>query len=471
MLVIVSVVFYAALDLRFLWFPLALTTFSFCCGLAIERQRTQAWPGRVLVVGVVGLVVCLLLFKYGGAAVDWSLRLTGQVPAVQVTHHWLMPVACSFMIFRCISYLVEVYRGQVAAERSALDFSLFSLFFPSLLAGPITRASDTLPQLKGGRRPDLAGLKVGASVFLWGFTKKVLVADRLAPIADQVFASPQVFSPATIWCGVLAYSLQIYTDFSGYSDMAIGAARVLGYELPLNFNMPYLSRSIGEFWRRWHVSLSTWLRDYLFLPLAYPLGRGLAGLGWPRKWEEQATFSGAALATMAVAGVWHGTGWGFLVWGLAHGLAMAVQRLWWAVWGRRHPMPTILATSLTFLFVTLAWLPFRAGSLATVLVMLQKCLFLDRVGFVWYPEWLLWCGALVVGGHVANCCLLLDRVGKRARAFLGALGCRVESGPISGRNVVFERVTVGGVYAIGLLLAAVFVFGAVDFNPFVYAQY
>jgi alginate O-acetyltransferase complex protein AlgI len=262
----------------------------------------------------------------------------------------------------------------VAAERNLMHFLVFILFFPHLVAGPIVRARDFLPQLRRPKRWDWLRIQLGVQLFLMGLFKKLAIADRMAQFADPVFAAPGTFGSGTLWIATLAYALQIYGDFSGYTDMALGCAHMFGYKLAPNFRMPYLSTNVSEFWRRWHISLSSWLRDYVFIPLGGSRGSHLrTALN--------------LMVTMTVGGLWHGANWTFVVWGALHGALLVVHRGFRALCRRHAPLDRLLQTApataarvaLTFLAVSLAWVLFRAPSFSSALIMLRG-LFIVRTG-------------------------------------------------------------------------------------------
>ena len=275
------------------------------------RRPWTASPPRATPAVVAGSVLMnlglLVYFKYANFFLQlrWKQaarrrRRPSSLPVLRV----ILPIGISFYTFEAINYTVDVYRRQVPAERNLAHFMLFIMFFPHLVAGPIVRARDFLPQI---RRPQ--ALELGractwaAQFFLMGLFKKMAIADRMALFADPVFANPAPLQHAALWLAVLAYALQIYCDFSGYTDMALGTAHMLGYKLAQNFNMPYLAANVSEFWRRWHISLSTWLRDYLFIPLGGSRGR---------RWQTDRNL----LITMTLGGLWHGASWTFVVLGL-----------------------------------------------------------------------------------------------------------------------------------------------------------
>jgi alginate O-acetyltransferase complex protein AlgI len=274
-----------------------------------------------------------------------------------VTLNIVLPVGISFYTFQTIGFCIDVYRGKTRPPTDFLQFSAYVGFFPQLVAGPIERGGHLLPQFAKAHTPSLDG----AWLFAWGLYKKIVIADNLAPIVQTVFANPEAASSAELAVAVLAFAFQIYCDFSGYSDMARGLARMLGFDIILNFNLPYIARTPSEFWSRWHISLSSWLRDYLYVPL-----------GGNRK-GKLLTYRNL-LITMLLGGLWHGAAWTFVLWGAFHGAILVVYRAigvdeWLA--GRRGP-PLLLRiqdfglTALMFVLVCLGWLLFRAQDMQTV---------------------------------------------------------------------------------------------------------
>lgn len=266
---------------------------------------------------------------------------------------WLiMPLGLSFQTFSAITYLAAVHAGRLPARKSPLDVLCFATFFPVLSAGPIVRAEELLPQLDALQRPGAEDLYEGFRRFCMGLFKKLVLADRLGLYVAEVYGNAGAYDAASTWAAALAYALQIYLDFSGYSDMAIGAARALGVRLPENFNFPYASKNPSEFWRRWHMSLSFWFRDFLYIPL-----------GGSRQGEARTLFN--LMLVMLLCGVWHGSGWTFVFWGALHGLGLCAHRLWREWRGRRgHSLLSgSLAWAWATLFAGLCWIPFRAEDL------------------------------------------------------------------------------------------------------------
>jgi len=277
----------------------------------------------------------------------------------------ILPIGISFFTFQTISYSIDVYRGKTRPVKNILDFGFYVSFFPQLVAGPIVRASEFIPQLY--RSFDLTRREWGHAVFLIvnGLVKKVLVSDYIAVnFLDNVFASPELFSGFENLIAIYGYGLQIYCDFSGYTDIAIGVALLLGFRLPVNFNSPYKAQNITDFWRRWHISLSRWLRDYLYI-----------SMGGNRKGRIRTNIN--LLMTMLIGGLWHGAAWKFVIWGGLHGSGLIIHKLWLKIFPvrqRRNKLSRILAIILTFNFVSFCWIFFRAGDMENVRIILGQIL-------------------------------------------------------------------------------------------------
>ncbi len=348
-LTVASLVFYGWWNPRHL--PLILGSIGFNFGIALALQRGA---GRLLLaIGIAVNLAVLGVFKYADFFLANAARLTGDAPHLL---HLALPLGISFFTFTQIAYLVDVHRRK-AREPALVNYALFVTFFPHLLAGPILHHSEMMPQFaeKTNKRPQATNLASGLFLLTIGLMKKVLLADTFAPIADAGFAAPAALSAPAAWIAVLAYTMQIYFDFSGYTDMALGAARMFNIRMPINFNSPYRATDIREFWHRWHITLSRFLREYLYIPL-----------GGNRHGEWRTATN--VLATFLLGGLWHGAAWTFVIWGLLHGLAMIVCRRWQRG-GLRLPGP--LAWALTFLFVTVSWVFFRATSADDAVSMLR----------------------------------------------------------------------------------------------------
>ena len=346
----------------------ASTCADYWLARGIEASAAPRWRKALLGASLAGNLGLLCYFKYANfflRSLEEALRAAGaeaSLPVLQV----ILPVGISFYTFEAINYTVDVYRGHVRAQRSLPNFLLFILFFPHLVAGPIVRARDFLPQIERRKRWSWPRASLGVQLFVLGLFKKV-IADRMATVADPVFAGSAAYGTGALWLAVIGYALQIYCDFSGYTDMAIGAAHMLGYKLARNFDIPYVSANVSEFWRRWHISLSSWLRDYLFIPLG-----GSRGGGWT-------TYRNLML-TMTLGGLWHGASWTFVVWGVLHGTLLIVHKAF-AEFCKYRPIldrvlrslpGTLLRVVITFVSVCVGWVFFRATTFATAATVLRR---------------------------------------------------------------------------------------------------
>ena len=351
LLLVASYVFYASWDWRFLSLLLLSTVVDFVLAQRIEDSTDPRHRRRLLVVSMVVSLTVLGFFKYCNFFVDnleALLRLVGLHPPAWHLNV-ILPWGISFYTFQTMNYTIDVYRGHLRASRCFPDFAVFVSFFPHLVAGPIMRASSLLPQVTTPRRITWAGVQDGGWLILWGLFKKVVVADNLANIADAVFGQSGGWTASSVLLGVYAFAFQIYCDFSGYSDMARGISKLMGFELMINFRNPYFATDPSDFWRRWHISLSTWLRDYLYIPL----GGNRRGPG-----RTQVNL----MLTMLLGGLWHGAAWTFVLWGAFHGaLLMAYRKAPGGAPAGADPLWRALGRRvLMFHLVCLSWLLFRA---------------------------------------------------------------------------------------------------------------
>lgn len=362
---------------------LALAAFFWIAAWIQHRLSENARKRFFVAFSLVLNLGILALFKYFNFFAD-SLQDLVSVFGVQLNYSTLnivLPVGISFYTFQTISYSIDIYRGQLRPTHSILKFSAFVAFFPQLVAGPIERASHLLPQFDQLRIINWSNVKTGGTLFIWGMFKKVFIADNLAPVADRVFSDPGAFSSGELLIGLLAFTFQIYCDFSGYSDMARGIARILGFDLMLNFNLPYFSRTPSEFWQRWHISLSSWLRDYLYIPLGGNRGSALS------------TYRNLTL-TMLLGGLWHGASWTFVLWGLFHGAILVIYRILkiddlLASFNRQHAARhavNLFAISIMFLFTLYGWLIFRAESMDVLVGYTSGLFHFDTINNAFYTE-------------------------------------------------------------------------------------
>ena len=361
-----SYFFYACWEPSYLVLLVWVTAIDYLAVLLMDRTR---WRRLWLVLSIVNNLSLLGFFKYGEFAVE-SLNAVLVHVGVPVAIPppgallpeglaYVLPVGISFYVFQSMSYTIDFYRGKVERETSFIRYAAFVSLFPRLAAGPIERARNLLPQLRRTPTLHLDDVTDGASLFVVGLFKKVALADGLALYVNKVYAAPQQFGAAALLLATVAFGWQIYFDFSGYTDMARGIARAMGLRLMLNFNNPYLATGLGDFWKRWHISLSTWFRDYVYIPL-----------GGNRRGEARTYLNMAA--TMVISGLWHGAAWTFVLWGAVHAAGYALTRRLEANAFYRERVPAFVKRLWVFVFVTFAWVFFRADSFADAWTILSR---------------------------------------------------------------------------------------------------
>ncbi len=359
LLVVASFHFYAAWSFELAFLVTGTTFADYLFGRAMGGLQQRRWRLAIMWTSIAMNLGILCYFKYRGFFLNElydGLSRIGYDPGYQKLNplSLFIPFGISFYTFEAISYAVDVYKRKIPPEKSLPRFLLFILFFPHLVAGPIVRAGDFLTQTRRPKRWNWVRAQVGVQLFLMGCFKKMAIADRMAMFCDPVFQNPENYGTGTCWLAVLAYSLRIYCDFSGYSDMALGLAHLLGYKLTTNFNMPYIAQNVSEFWRRWHISLSTWLRDYVFIPLGGSRGG---------RWLNYRNL----MLTMVLGGLWHGAAWGYILWGVAHGLMLVIHKQYQGYCSTRPQLDALLHTwagtvwrvFFTFFCVSLCWVLFQ----------------------------------------------------------------------------------------------------------------
>jgi alginate O-acetyltransferase complex protein AlgI len=363
LLLVASYVFYAFWDWRFLGLLLSLTAVNFAAGWAIGKQtRTdEQWNNKGLWLGLAIAFDLLVLaaFKYFNFFDENLVTLFSQfgVHLNPINLKLVLPLGISFYTFMSVTYPFDIYRGKMSATRSFRDFALFVAFFPTVVSGPVERAAHILPQFQSRRSITGATASEGLWLIAWGFFQKLVIADNAGIIVDKLFANPGHFQGLDIVIGVLAYAVQILADFGGYTDIARGVARLMGFELLLNFNVPYFAINPSDFWSRWHISLSQWFRDYLYI-----------SLGGNRKGKWRTSLN--LIITMALVGLWHGAAWNFVIWGAWHGIMLAGYRLFGkagqstdrTLRGWLSALSVVSRTGLMFVLVIAGWAAFRSTS-------------------------------------------------------------------------------------------------------------
>ncbi len=427
-LLLASYFFYAYWDWRFCALLLFVTATSYC---SAKRSESKA----AFVAGIVAPLIVLGFFKYFNFFLASVAAVIGREPgALRI----ILPVGISFYTFQALSYVIDVRRGKLAAEHDFIKLALYISFFPQLVAGPIVRAVHFLPQLYEERRVTVENIKWGIQVFAFGLFKKIVLADHLSVFVDDVYAAPPAFHWATIVLAAVSYSMQIYFDFSGYSDMAIGCAKCLGYDFHKNFDLPYISQNVTEFWRRWHISLSGWLKEYLYIPL-----------GGNRRGEHRRYVN--LFLTMLLGGLWHGADWTFVFWGGLNGLALCLDK---AAGKKGIALPgRLLRVFGTFAFITFTWIFFRADSFAAAWTVIRGVISLQdgiRQPFFWSFVGLAF---LLIGTVAAD--RKAAKKGEKVSGFYPVL----DLNSIWGLTLFFTE--------IGLILALAYT----GENPFVYFQF
>ena len=373
LLLVASYIFYGWWDWRFLSLIIASTFLDYF--IAIQLGKTDVSKKRKFLLGIslAGNLGMLGFFKYYNFFVSswieaWSsVGITMEASTLNI----ILPVGISFYTFQTLSYTIDVYRKEMQPTKSFIDFAAFVTFFPQLVAGPIERASHLLPQFYKNRTFDYQNAVDGVKLIIWGMFKKVVVADNCAFFVNKIFENPEAYSSGELFVGMVFFAFQIYGDFSGYSDMAIGISKLFGFDLMVNFKFPYFSRDIAEFWRRWHISLSTWFRDYIYIPLG-----GSKGTQWFQIRNVMIIF--------LVSGFWHGANWTYVVWGLFHAL-MFLPLLLFNV-NRSHLITKsygwldFAKIGVTFLVVCIGWVFFRADSITDAFQYLAHLFELKSLG-------------------------------------------------------------------------------------------
>ncbi len=387
-----SCYFYMAFIPKYIFILAVTITIDYIAGIGLEalKGRRREW---LLIASILANIGMLGFFKYFNFANENLSALANMIgwnyPISNLSI--ILPLGLSFHTFQSLSYTIEVFRGRQKAERHFGYLAMYVLFYPQLVAGPIERPQNILHQLHTEQKFEYRRVADGLKWMAWGMFKKVVIADRMALIVNPIYSAPDQYSGPALLLATLAFSIQIYCDFSGYSDIALGSAQVMGIKLMKNFNHPYFARSISEFWQRWHISLSTWFRDYLYIPLG---GNRVKKFRW--------TFN--LFITFLISGFWHGANWTFVIWGALHGLYVVFFELTKKLWGQafsaqfieRFPrLANAFSTLITFLLVTYAWIFFRANNLA-------NAIYISKGMFTGWEDYILQSKTILIEGFRAT---------------------------------------------------------------------
>ncbi|TWU48435.1 MBOAT family O-acyltransferase [Rubripirellula reticaptiva] len=386
-LLLASYYFYAYWDIRFCGLLVLSTAIDYTAGKKIQASDSPTVHKRWLTLSIIANLGMLGFFKYCNFFIDSASLILEPLGVSTTTLPILLPVGISFYTFQTMSYTIDVYRRKLRAVDHPLDFALYVAFFPQLVAGPIVRARELLPQITELPAWSHRRFYGGSQQLLRGAVKKVLIADRLGEMVDVVFAGPDLYSGATLWIAAIAYAGQIYYDFAGYTDMAIGAAKMLGYRFPANFRHPYMATSISDFWRRWHMTLSRWLRDYVYIPIGGSRG------------SNAATYRNLMI-TMTLGGLWHGAAWTFVIWGIWHGVALCGQRLAKSTLKNPLNLGRPFDWGITMTVVLAGWILFRSPDLPSAIEYFAGMM-TWRPGIQWMPPLTILAITIMVGEHVA----------------------------------------------------------------------
>ncbi|MFN4762620.1 MBOAT family O-acyltransferase [Gillisia sp. Q332] len=370
-ILISSYIFYGWWDYRFLALILISTIIDYTIGLGIQETKSKNHKKILLLTSIVCNLGLLMSFKYFNFFIDSWVDLLNGI-GYRTENSWtlniILPVGISFYTFQTMSYTIDIYRNKLKPTRDFISFASFVSFFPQLVAGPIERATNFLPQILTKRTYNKDQVLQGVRLIIWGLFKKVVIADSLGPIVDEIFETSETQGGGTLWLGAIYFAFQIYCDFSGYSDIAIGTAKLFGFELMSNFKFPFFSRNIGEFWRRWHISLSTWFRDYLYIPI-----------GGSKNGKSKAIRN--ILIIFIVSGFWHGANWTFIAWGTFHAILFLPSflsnsnRKFIGTVAFNKKLPTLKEVFFilrTFILVTIGWVFFRSETLTDALTYLGQ---------------------------------------------------------------------------------------------------
>ncbi|GHV42300.1 alginate O-acetyltransferase [Clostridia bacterium] len=426
-----SYFFYAWWDWRFCFLMLLMTVIAHVS--AIKKD-----VGFFRILGIVFPLIILGIFKYfnfflGSFCYAFGIEQTSLIRII-------LPVGISFYTFQSLSYTIDVYNGKQKAT-DFLKLALYIAFFPQLVAGPIIKAQDFLPQLEENRKIELKKVEQGVQIFLFGLFKKIVLADRLSVFVDEVFRAPAAFNAPTLMLAVVSYSLQIYFDFSGYSDMAIGIAKFLGYDFKPNFNLPYISKNLTEFWKRWHISLSSWLQQYLYFPL-----------GGNRKGKIRTYIN--LMLTMVLGGLWHGANWTFVIWGVLHGLGLCIHKFFakhFPHLKKSNVVISFISILATYIFVCFAWIFFRSSDFQTAFTIISRIVtWQDGVSHMFT-----WSFAAIACVAIGTLSAVLKNKGVNISGFY----------PISNLN------TIKGLFLLFLSIGFICGLAYLGDNPFIYFQF
>lgn len=435
-LLVASYIFYGWWDYRFCLLMFIMTFIAFYCAKKVEEDKNKK------IYSFISIFVPLLflgIFKYFNFFIESFCTLFNITNVTSL--NIILPVGISFYTFQSISYTIDVIRKDIKSQ-SFLNVALYISFFPQLVAGPIVKASDFLPQLEQEQKISLKNICIGIQIFVFGLFKKIVIADNLSVFVDDVFNNPNIFSWYTIILAIISYSIQIYFDFSGYSDMAVGTAKCLSYDFKRNFNVPYLSKNVSEFWKRWHISLSSWLQQYLYIPL-----------GGNRKGKVRTYIN--LILTMVLGGLWHGASINFVIWGLLHGVALCVHKIYKKVRNGKSDSKVINALSIfvTYIYVCFCWIFFRATNLSDAGTILTR-IFTFKNGVTQIFSWSI----------IAIIILILGEI-------YAYIKSKKNKSQIDGFYIIMDLTKISSLIVLFTFIGIILGLAYTNSNPFIYFQF
>ena len=433
-LLLVSLIFYAWGEPRYIILMICSIIINYVIGLLMDRHETK--KKQLLIIGIIINIAILGYFKYFNFLIDIiNLFIKQDLTLLDIS----LPIGISFFTFQILSYIIDLYRGQYKAQKNIISLSLYISFFPQLIAGPIVRYKDINEQLNN-RQQTLEQIAAGIRRFIYGLGKKVIIANTVAQCVDKIYAIDCTgISGVTAWVGAMCYMLQIYYDFSGYSDMAIGLGRMFGFEFMENFNYPYLSTSIQEFWQRWHISLGTWFREYLYIPL-----------GGNRKGLKRTYIN--LLIVFIATGLWHGASFNFVLWGLYHGILLIIERVGLSNILKRHKVVAHLYVLIAVIF---GWVLFRAEGLTQAIGIIRRMLL----------PWMYKEDALVIGAIFQNKTLLIILIGIVGSGVIQYVGKKF------GFAKKWENSYLEIIYCTMVFVLCIVMLAGNTYNPFIYFRF
>lgn len=422
-LLLFSLIFYLLIDIKFFALMLIVALYTYYFGKQVKNNKA------ILILHICLSIGILLVFKYLGFFIsDFSKLFNINTSSLNI----ILPIGLSFYLFKSISYVADIYKGKYNNDSSFIEVVLYISYFPEIVSGPISRPQVLLDQIKSDRKIKANLFSEGLQIYFIGLFKKIVIADNISIFVDEIYRAPNIYSSLSVWVCIFAYSVQIYMDFSGYSDMSIGISKMLGFDIEKNFNLPYISRNVTEFWNRWHISLSSWLKDYVYIPL-----------GGNRKGKRRQYLN--LLITMVICGVWHGGKINFILWGFINGLALVIHKIYSK---NTKKVFSILPTIFTFIFISFLWILFRSTDLNNALNIINR-LFSFNGGVKYIGMW------SVIGFIIMFITHMFQRIKNKGESYY----------------YLQDLTTIKGLFIFFVFVGLTFGLAYTGFSPFIYSAF